>query len=183
MVGGRGQLPTVTDADCKKVDDALKKMPAVARKLDDISAKMRDQNADRRALRTESEAAYKELGLDPQIARGCRFRSGAGRTLAFPAKGNSTGMGAQGGQGGSGGRSQTRTGLVFVQKGTTWEPRVVRLGVANYDYTEVLDGLAEGDKVAMLSAAALQAKRQEMVDRMKSMTSGPLGGGRGGRGN
>lgn len=199
MAGGRGQLPAVTDADCKKVDDALKKKPAVARKLDDFSAKMRDQNADRPTLRAESEAAYKELGLDPQMARACRFRNGGGRggqagatgaarggtsTSAFPASRNSSGMGAQGGQGASGGRRQTRTGLVFVQKGTTWEPRVVHLGVANYDYTEVLDGLAEGDKVAMLSAAALQAKRQEMVDRMKSMTSGPLGGGgRGGRGN
>ena len=26
---------------------------------------------------------------------------------------------------------------------------MLRLGVANYDYTEVIDGLAEGDKVAV----------------------------------
>ncbi|MBI1810204.1 MAG: efflux RND transporter periplasmic adaptor subunit [Gemmatimonadetes bacterium] len=218
--GGRGgfNMPQVTDADCKKVDDAMKQKPAAAKKLEEISAKMRDPNADRQAVRAESEAVYKELGLDPQVARACRFRNGGGRggmggqtapagaqgAMAarggatqgasrggagmsnFPASKNSTqggGMGA-GGMGG-GGRQRTRTGLVFVQKGTTWEPRVIRLGVANYDYTEVLDGLVEGDKVAMMSAAALQAKRQEMQDRMKSMTGSPLGGpggGRGGRG-
>ncbi len=67
---------------------------------------------------------------------------------------------------------------------------MIRLGVANYDYTEVTDGLVEGDKVAMLSAAALQAKRQEQNDKMKSMTGSPLGGapaggrpGGGGRAN
>ena len=119
---------------------------------------------------------------------------GTGRPTAFPNRrdnsggGNGqSGMGGMGGGGGSGGRSRSRSGLVFVQKGTTWEPKVLRLGVANYDYTEVIDGLAEGDKVAMLSAAALQAKRQEQNDRMKSMTGSPLGGspaggGGGGRG-
>ena len=115
---------------------------------------------------------------------------GTGRPTAFPNRRDNSGGNGQGamggmGGGGGGGRSRSRTGLVFVQKGTSWEPKVLRLGVANYDYTEVIDGLAEGDKVAMLSAAALQAKRQEQNDRMKSMTGSPLGGspaGGGGRG-
>ena len=56
-------------------------------------------------------------------------------------------------------RSGGRSGLVFVQKAdSTWEPRVVRLGVADYDYTEVVSGLQPGEKVALLSAAALQAQ-------------------------
>ena len=97
--------------------------------------------------------------------------------------------GAMGGRGGApangsmtSGRQRARTGLVFVQKGASWEPKMIRLGVANYDYTEVTDGLAEGDKVALLSAAALQAKRQEQNDKMKSMTGSPLGGGAAGGG-
>ena len=67
---------------------------------------------------------------------------------------------------------------MFVQNGATWTAKSVRLGVANYDYTEVLDGLKEGDKVALLSVAALQAKRQEQNDRQKAMMGGgsPLGG-------
>ena len=85
-----------------------------------------------------------------------------------------------GGFGQGGGRNRPRTGLVFVQSGATWVPKMIRLGVANYDYTEVLDGVQEGDKVALLSVAALQAKRQEQQDRMKAnMGGGPLGGGGG----
>ena len=79
-------------------------------------------------------------------------------------------------------RQRTRTGLVFVQKAdSTWEPRMVRLGVANYDYTEVLDGLKEGEHVALLSAAAMQAQRAAATDRARQMMSGnnPLGGGAG----
>jgi macrolide-specific efflux system membrane fusion protein len=87
-------------------------------------------------------------------------------------------------------RARSRTGLVFVQKAdSTWEPRMVRLGVANYDYTEVLDGLKEGEQVALLSAAAMQAQRQQAQDRARQMMGGgnPLGGataagGRGGMG-
>lgn len=55
---------------------------------------------------------------------------------------------------------------------------MVRLGVADYDYTEVLSGLEEGEQVALLSAVALQAQRQESNDRFRAMTGGgsPLGG-------
>ena len=70
-------------------------------------------------------------------------------------------------------------GLVFVQRADqTWEARMVRLGVADYDYTEVLSGLAEGDTVALLSAATLQLQRQENTERFRAMTGGgsPLGG-------
>jgi hypothetical protein len=80
-------------------------------------------------------------------------------------------------------RTRPRPGLVFVKKADgQWEARIVRLGVANYDYTEVLDGLKEGEQVAMLSVAALQAQRQAQNDRMKAMTGGgsPLGGAGGG---
>ena len=80
-------------------------------------------------------------------------------------------------------RAATRSGLVFVQKAdSTWEPRVVRLGVSDYDYTEVVSGLQPGEKVALLSAAVLQAQREQSNDRFRAMTGGgsPLGGGGGG---
>lgn len=85
-----------------------------------------------------------------------------------------------GGFGGGGNANRTpRSGLVFVQKGDTWEARNLRLGVANYDVTEVVSSnLQEGEKVALLTAAILQANRQAQMDRQKSMQS-PLGGGGG----
>ena len=88
-------------------------------------------------------------------------------------------------------------GLVFVQdaKGK-YAPRLVKLGVRNYDFSEVLSGLQEGEKVAMLAAAQLQQLRQQRNEQFKSMTGGgmpgsqkqgaapaggPPGGGGGGR--
>ena len=77
-------------------------------------------------------------------------------------------------------RNGGRSALVFVQKAdSSWEPRVIRVGVADYDYTEVLSGLQPGEQVALLSAAALQAQRQQSTERFRAMTGGgsPLGGG------
>ena len=190
----RGPQVEVTDADCKAIDAAMKKKPAVAKKLDDLRTKMSDPSADRTALRDQMTGLYKDLGVDMMKSGACRRKAGGngGGGMGGGQGGGGQGGGGQGGGGRGGrtgggavpgagamasGRQRQRTGLVFIQKGATWEPKSVRLGVANYDYTEVIDGLAEGDKVAMLSVAALQAKRQEQNDRMKSMTGSPLGGG------
>ena len=181
----RGPQVEVTDADCKAIDAAMKKKPAVAKKLDDLRTKMSDPSADRTALRDQMTGLYKDLGVDMMKSGACRRKAGGnggggqgGGGQGGGGRGGRTGGGAVPGAGAmASGRQRQRTGLVFIQKGATWEPKSVRLGVANYDYTEVIDGLAEGDKVAMLSVAALQAKRQEQNDRMKSMTGSPLGGG------
>lgn len=209
--GGGFQQVEVTDADCKKVSDALKKQPAVAKQLDALREQMRNPDADRRAMFTQTQELYTKLGVDARIAGACRRReggngggpmgggAGGGRAGGAPAGAAQAG-GAQGGRGDQaaravevpqapGMRARSRTGLVFVQKAdSTWEPRMVRLGVANFDYTEVLDGLKEGENVALLSAAAMQAQRQQAQDRARQMMGGgsPLGGatagGRGGPG-
>ncbi len=195
--GGAGgfQMPQVTDAQCKAVTDARTAKPAAAKKVDDLSAQMRNPDADRAKLMTDVRTAYTELGVDMTVARACRMRDagGAAPGTARPAtsgtrpQGVSTGASAGGAANGAangaarrGGRSSTRMGLVFVQKAdSTWEPRMVRLGVADYDFTEVVSGLEEGERVALLSAAALQIQRQESNDRFRAMTGGgsPLGGG------
>ena len=196
--GGRGQMVEVTDADCKTIDDALKAKPALAKKLTDIQEQMRDQNADRQALRTQMESVYKELGADAAKVAACRFRNGGGRggrsgpqgaggataqggAAAMPAGGMGSG-GRSGGRGGRGGarrqdpNATPRSGLVFVLKGTTWEPRLLRLGIANYDFTEVQSGVEEGEQVALMSAAILQLRRQQQMDRTKAMVGGTPGG-------
>ncbi|HEY2850912.1 MAG TPA: efflux RND transporter periplasmic adaptor subunit [Gemmatimonadaceae bacterium] len=194
--GNRGPQIQVTDADCKKVDAAMKKKPAVAKKIEDMRTKMRDPGADRQKMMTDMKAAYADLGVDMQVSGACARKArmaGGAAGAAGAAGGGRGGMGgastAQQGGGsaagsgfgqGSNSRTRPRTGLVFVKSGDTWVAKTIRLGVANYDYTEVLDdGLKEGDQVAMLSAAALQAKRQAQNDQMKAGAS-PLGGGGGG---
>jgi hypothetical protein len=77
-----------------------------------------------------------------------------------------------------GGRpARTRQGLVFVSDSskTIFHPRIVMLGPGNLDYTEVVTGLKEGERVVMLGALALQAQRQQQQDRLRQNAS-PLGG-------
>lgn len=213
--GGGFQQVEVTDADCKKVTDAMTKKPAAAKKLDAVREQMRNPDADRRALMESMAPIYAELGIDSRVAGACRRREGGGGGGGAGGGANAGGrVGMGGGTAVAGGarsgspqtageassrgdqagravevpqapgmRSRSRTGLVFVQKAdSTWEPRMVRLGVANYDYTEVLDGLKEGEHVALLSAAAMQAQRTAATDRTRQMMSGssPLGGAAGG---
>jgi HlyD family secretion protein len=190
--GGGFQMPTVTDAQCKAVTDARTAKPAVAKKIDELSAQMRNPDADRQKLITDVRAAYTELGVDMTVARACSMRdAGAGAAGAGAARPATSGTRPQGvttgapagatanGAARRSGRAATRTGLVFVQKAdSSWEARIVRLGVADYDFTEVISGLEEGERVALLSAAALQMQRQENNDRFRAMTGGgsPLGG-------
>jgi HlyD family secretion protein len=89
---------------------------------------------------------------------------------------------------------RARPSLVFVAENGTYVPRVVRLGVGNFDYTEVVSGLKEGEQVALLAAAAMQARREEQNNRMRNMGglpgmtpnrpgAGGPGGGAGGGAN
>ena len=207
--GGGGFQVQVTDAECKAIDAAMKKKPAASKKLEDMRGKMRGASQEeRQAMQGDMKKLYDDLGVDGRKSGACQRRAGGGFGGGGGGGGGGAGRGGRGGGGGApgiasatrggagggapgGGRARSRQGLVFVQNGATWTAKSVRLGVANYDYTEVLDGLKEGDKVALLSVAALQAKRQEQNDRQKAMmgggsplggTSPPRGGGPGGGG-
>jgi HlyD family secretion protein len=90
-------------------------------------------------------------------------------------------------RGGGRGRGQAR--VAFVKQGDHYVPRMVRIGVSNYDYAQVISGLNEGDQVALLSAATLQYQREESMQRIRQRMGGGLGvpgtgggGGGGGRG-
>jgi HlyD family secretion protein len=205
--GGQGfQLPDVTDAQCAAVTAKMAKNPAQAAKLDTLRQQMMSGELDREAMRTQTGAIYAALGVDGRVAAACRRRasqSGAGGTAgAAGAAGAQRGAGAAGGaqagargsvadagagtQGGGQARGRRRPGLVFVKKGTTFEPRLVMLGASNFDYTEVISGVTEGEQVAMLAAAALQAQREQTQDRIRQQTGVPgmnqQGGGAGGAG-
>jgi HlyD family secretion protein len=146
------------------------------------------------AINEQMRAIYTELKLDPRTAGAClRRQQGGGNASAGNAGGRQFAQGgAQGAQrNGQGaltpspemnGRPQRqRTGLVFVSDSTKtqFHPRIVQLGQGNLDYTEVVSGLKEGDRVVMLGALALQAQRQQQQDRARANAS-PLGGGPGG---
>ena len=121
---------------------------------------------------------------------GWRGRQGGGGGGGFAGGGGPPGGFAGGGGGGGGsmsGGGSRRAQVAFVKTATGLEPRVVRLGIANYDDAEVVSGLKEGDQVALVAVAELQAQRTQQQNnlrqRMSSGTPGGLpGGGGGGRG-
>ena len=79
------------------------------------------------------------------------------------------GGGATGGGGGGGGSM-----IAFSKKGDKYSARAVRVGISDFDYTEVLSGLQQGDQVALLGAAVLQAQRDQLQARVRAGAGGGL---------
>jgi hypothetical protein len=148
---------------------------------------------DFQAMRAESQKIYESAGVDARIAGACRMRDrqrAAVTRLPRRTPGGAQSAQQSGQQGGRGDRGfvpgggsgvstpvqagefparRPRPSLVFIAENGTYTPRVVRLGVGNFDYTEVVSGLKEGEQVALLAAAAMQAKREEQNNRMRGM--------------
>ncbi len=82
------------------------------------------------------------------------------------------------------GAPRAERAVVFViGEGEIIEPRTVMIGLTDWDRTEVVSGLDEGDRVALIGLAQLQAQREEYLERMRSRGSNPFSmGGMGGRG-
>jgi HlyD family secretion protein len=113
-------------------------------------------------------------GGNAGAAGGTRMAGRGGQNGGAP---GAAGGAMGGGMGGGAPATRARTALVFVQLSAgKFEPRIVRLGASNYDYSEVLSGLKEGDEVATLAVAALQAKRDQQNDRFRSMSGGGVPG-------
>jgi len=240
--GGFGGMQ-VSDADCKTIDDILKKHPKEKKQIDDLRAKMQalrpagfgggnrrggDSTGGRtrapgdttrrrgggfgagsggqqgggggqggggfrgspemQAINEQLRAIYTQLSIDPRTAGACARRAQGGNAgQAASAAGSPRQGGGQASQGRPGALTPSpemsarparqRTGLVFVSDSakTNFHPRIVQLGQANLDYTEVLSGLKEGERVVMLGALALQAQRLQQQDRIRQNAS-PLGG-------
>jgi HlyD family secretion protein len=173
---GGANLPEVTDEQCQKITATLAKHPEVQKQLQDLRAKMMNGELDRQAMQAESQKIYSAAGVDGQVARACNFKQrqqgGGGQTSAQ--SGGSQG-GFQSGQAGAGAgqRAGGRRGMVFVVKNGKYTPKVVRLGVSNYDVSEVLSGLNEGDSVAILNVAAMQARQQADLDQIRNRAGVP----------
>ena len=182
----RRQVAQVSAEECAPVTAALAKNPEVRTKLEALRRRMQSGEADLAAARTESQALYAQLGVDPALARAC-LRRASGQQAGGARAATATGAGATNGAGGvpagmanGQGRTRARPGLVFVKAGEGWVPRVVRLGISNYDYVEVVSGLKEGEEVALLAAAAMQMQRDATTQRVRNMTGGGFTGGAGG---
>lgn len=69
-------------------------------------------------------------------------------------------------------------GVVFKLENNKPVPVQVALGVSNWDYTQVLRGLNEGDTVIILPSSALLRQQEEFRNRMRGISGVPgMGGG------
>ena len=90
-----------------------------------------------------------------------------------------------GGRGGFGGvasadGSESRPAVVFVQGPSGPEPRRVMLGLNDWDRTEVVSGVDEGEQVILMSVARLRQQQEDLMNRIRERSSPiPGGGGRG----
>ncbi|MDA1104475.1 MAG: efflux RND transporter periplasmic adaptor subunit [Gemmatimonadetes bacterium] len=102
--------------------------------------------------------------------------------------GGQRGAAAAGGDSGSAPPRETRPAAVFVLGANgVPEPRLIQIGLGDWDNTHVVTGLEEGETLVIVGAAQLQAQQQEFLNRMRGFQSGsPFGGsaprGGGGRG-
>jgi len=116
--------------------------------------------AECQALRTRLRggAGFESLtdGERAQLAE-CRQRlggpGGGRRDGAVPARADDGG--------------ERRTGLLFVAGAGGAEPRRVLFGLSDWEYTEVLEGVAEGERVLLVTVAQLQRQQQAMEQRFR----------------
>jgi len=74
----------------------------------------------------------------------------------------------------------TKWRLTIVKQGEAFVGRFVKVGPSNFDNSEVLEGLQEGDEIQVTTISRAKIASQEFNDRMKSMQS--MGGMSGGAG-
>jgi len=82
---------------------------------------------------------------------------------------------------GSQGASATHAAVVFVLgPDSVPEPRVVQIGLNDWDNSQVVSGLEGNERLVLVSAAQLQAQQQEFLNRIRDRMGGsPFGGGGG----
>jgi HlyD family secretion protein len=160
--GAAGGPPvSVTQPQCDSTQRVLTAHPAASASLAQDRRQMRSDTANAARLRAHMKATTDSLHLDAAVLRACmqlRRSSAGGSALSMgsaqetPAPGN----------------TKPHAGLVFIAANGTFEPRLAMLGVGNYDVTQVLSGLQEGDRVALINAAMLQQARTAMQQRIQS---------------
>ncbi|HEU4725474.1 MAG TPA: efflux RND transporter periplasmic adaptor subunit [Candidatus Eisenbacteria bacterium] len=142
----------------------------------------RTGSRDSSRVRDGSGAGRRAGRRDSLRAGGRRFGGGADGGV----RGGSTSGGASAaGAASNGSRTRRNALFVIVKSASGLHARMVRLGVNNFDYVEVLSGVAEGDSVALLSTAQMQAERDQSLQRIRERVGTGLpgaasGGSRGG---
>jgi len=66
----------------------------------------------------------------------------------------------------------------MVKDGNEFKPKVVKVGANNFDNSEILDGLKEGDEIQITTISRAKLASEQFNERMRNMNAmGGLGGG------
>jgi HlyD family secretion protein len=99
---------------------------------------------------------------------------------AFRAMRDAGGWASQDAGGGATARTSHAAVVFVLGPDSVPEPKVVQVGLNDWDNSEVVSGLEGGETLVVVSAAQLQAQQQEFLERIRSRMGGsPLGGGGG----
>lgn len=76
------------------------------------------------------------------------------------------------------GGDEVRNRVTMVKVGEEFVPKMVKAGPSNFDFTEVIEGLKEGDEIQITSISRAKVASQQMTDRIRSSQGvGGIGGG------
>jgi hypothetical protein len=65
----------------------------------------------------------------------------------------------------------------MVREGQSFVPRLIKIGVSNFDFAEVLEGLKEGDEIQMVTISRAKIEAEQRNERMRSTQGlGSVGG-------
>lgn len=110
--------------------------------------------------------------LRARVARG-EISQDSLRALMAATRGTAAGAGA-----GAGAQSavESRPAFVFVMVNGAPQPKMIQIGLNDWDRTQVVSGLEGNEELAVIGAAQLMASQAEALDRMRSRGGGmPFG--------
>jgi hypothetical protein len=184
-----GALPVPLDAV-----RTTREAPAVASVLgldaDALKVQVQRQSEALSAARTAARAGggTPEGALASGVSSAGKGATGPARAAATDRRPGATGM-TRGGRGAAASSTMTRgasgspgranrsnTRLVVVQTAAGLEPRVIRIGISDFDRAEVVSGLAEGDQVVLLGVAEQVAKRRDQQAQLARRVGNGLPG-------
>jgi len=154
QAGGDGAAPTTAGEDAAEA----------------VEAEEADSRTRIRELRAQLQAG--EISRDSMMTAMQALRAAGGDAFGR--------FGAPGAPAGSGNvERETRPAAVFVLGADSIpEPRLVQLGIGDWDSVEIVSGLEGDETLVVVGPAQLQAQQDAFLERMRSRMGGsPFGGG------
>ncbi|MBI3586276.1 MAG: efflux RND transporter periplasmic adaptor subunit [Ignavibacteriales bacterium] len=140
-----------------------------------LQAQMRQQFQERMAKMSPEE---RQNLMNRMQQRNDGQGQGGGGFMMFGGGGDAGGGMRQRRESQVGNENEVKQRVIVVKDGDQFVPKIIKVGASNFDYSEVFDGLKEGDEIQITTVSRAKIAAEQMNDRMRSMQSmGGLGGG------